>query len=89
LGLTDGIAIKTFSGETKLIKALENLHNMSRCTMGSAIRALHWSLETGVDELGKILGVPGRYPHLKELVVSVNGTNKNFNVSPVCIYASK
>jgi hypothetical protein len=89
LGLTDGIGTETFRGETRLIEALGNLYTMSQCTTGSAIRALHWSLETGVDELEKILGVPGRYPHLKELVVSVHGTNNNFDVGLVSIDASR
>jgi hypothetical protein len=89
LGLTNGIGIEAFSGETKLIKAFKNLEFSSRRSAGSALRTLHWSLATGVDELGNILGAPGKFPHLKELVVSADGTNKNFNVGLVCIDTSR
>ncbi|KAJ7188815.1 hypothetical protein C8R46DRAFT_30607 [Mycena filopes] len=48
-------------------------------TNGSVLRALHWHLAAGLDDLGRILGVPGRFPNLNELVVSTSGTNNNFN----------
>ncbi|KAJ7736929.1 hypothetical protein B0H16DRAFT_1573139 [Mycena metata] len=46
---------------------------------GSVLRVLHWDLAAGLDDLGRIMGVPGRFPNLRELVVSTTGTNNNFN----------
>ncbi|KAJ7747719.1 hypothetical protein B0H16DRAFT_1554315 [Mycena metata] len=45
----------------------------------SVLRVLHWDLAAGLDDLGRIMGVPGRFPNLRELVVSTTGTNNNFN----------
>jgi hypothetical protein len=54
----------------------------------SLLRVLHWGLLAGVDELGRILSSPGMFPHLRELIVTSKGANKNFNVSPMlCIRA--
>ncbi|KAJ6593399.1 hypothetical protein B0H19DRAFT_1246176 [Mycena capillaripes] len=80
LGLTstDGAGTRVFLGETRLlIKALKNLELTPLSTSG--LRALHWSLGAGVDELGRILGAPGNFPHLRELIVSSDGSNHNFN----------
>ncbi|KAJ6554589.1 hypothetical protein B0H19DRAFT_1154165 [Mycena capillaripes] len=75
LGLTDGVDAQAFKGKTKsLTKALKNLEF---AFLG--LRVLHWSLTAGVDELGKILGAPGKFPQLKELAVSCDGSNNNFN----------
>ncbi|KAJ7032769.1 hypothetical protein C8F04DRAFT_646078 [Mycena alexandri] len=46
---------------------------------GSVLRVLHWDLPAGLDDLGRIMGVPGRFPNLRELAVSTTGTNNNFN----------
>ncbi|KAJ6590063.1 hypothetical protein DFH09DRAFT_1359079 [Mycena vulgaris] len=46
---------------------------------GSALRVLHWNLQASIDELGKILGAPGKFPNTKELIVSSKGFNSNFN----------
>jgi hypothetical protein len=76
LGLKEGAGTQHPEQKTKnLIQAFKNLS--SRRSAGSALRTLHWSLATGVDELGKILG---KFRHLKELIVSTDGTNNNFNV---------
>ncbi|KAJ7284338.1 hypothetical protein C8J57DRAFT_1288153 [Mycena rebaudengoi] len=48
-------------------------------TAGSALRVLHWDMVAGIDRLGTILGVPGRFPNLKEIFVTTRGTNTNFN----------
>jgi hypothetical protein len=71
--LVEGAADQTFRDKPKLLKTLSQLE-------AAQIRTLHWSLAAGVDDLVRILGAPGRFPHLKELVVSCDGTNKNFNV---------
>ncbi|KAJ7935245.1 hypothetical protein B0H13DRAFT_2473257 [Mycena leptocephala] len=68
LGLKERAGTQHPEQKTKnLIKAFKNLELSSRRSAGSALRTLHWSLATGVDELGKILG---KFRHLKELVVS-------------------
>ncbi|KAJ7188823.1 hypothetical protein C8R46DRAFT_1184134 [Mycena filopes] len=46
---------------------------------GSLLRVLHWHTVAGLDELGLLLGAPGHFPNLTELVVSTHGRNKNFN----------
>ncbi|KAJ6590030.1 hypothetical protein DFH09DRAFT_1307484 [Mycena vulgaris] len=63
------------------LKALRNLYPLALDDLirGSALRALHWNLEAGIDELGKILAAPGAFPNLKELIVSSKGCNNNFN----------
>ncbi|KAJ6589992.1 hypothetical protein DFH09DRAFT_1140602 [Mycena vulgaris] len=64
------------------INALNNIHPLavlSERTPGSLLRALHWNLAAGLDELGRILGAAGKFPNLKELIVTSNGTNRNFN----------
>ncbi|KAJ7876047.1 hypothetical protein B0H14DRAFT_3436718 [Mycena olivaceomarginata] len=70
--LVEGTADQTFRDKPKLLKTLSQLE-------AAQVRTLHWSLAAGVDDLVRILGAPGRFPHLKELVVSCDGTNKNFN----------
>ncbi|KAJ7715846.1 hypothetical protein B0H16DRAFT_1615148 [Mycena metata] len=45
----------------------------------SGLRRLHWSVGTGVDELGLILGGYGAFPHLKELRVMCGSYTTNFN----------
>ncbi|KAJ7350671.1 hypothetical protein DFH08DRAFT_1078827 [Mycena albidolilacea] len=72
LGLVEGAADQTFRDKPKLLKTLSQLE-------AAQVRTLHWSLAAGVDDLVRILGAPGRFPYLKELVVSCDGTNKNFN----------
>ncbi|KAJ6533988.1 hypothetical protein DFH09DRAFT_1284268 [Mycena vulgaris] len=64
------------------VNALRNLAELTlgERTRGSALRVLHWHLPAGIDELGKILGFPGHFPNLKELVVFADGTNENFNI---------
>ncbi|KAJ6593351.1 hypothetical protein B0H19DRAFT_1224894 [Mycena capillaripes] len=85
LGLTDGVDAQAFKETKSLIKALKNLESTSL-----GLRVLHWSLAAGVDELGKILGAPGKFPQLKELFVSCDGSNNNFNVSlSITIHASR
>ncbi|KAJ7032790.1 hypothetical protein C8F04DRAFT_646532 [Mycena alexandri] len=46
---------------------------------GSPLRVLHWNMDAGLDELGQLLGTPEQFPNLRELCVSSNGTNNNFN----------
>ncbi|KAJ6589994.1 hypothetical protein DFH09DRAFT_1359026 [Mycena vulgaris] len=61
---------------------LRNLYALippSERARGSLLRVLHWHLEASLDDLGRILGVPGHFPNLKELDVSSTGINKNFN----------
>ncbi|KAJ6491710.1 hypothetical protein C8R47DRAFT_1070718 [Mycena vitilis] len=78
LGLKDGVGPAKFKGKPKLlVKAFKSLELTALSPRG--LRVLHWSLAVGVDELGKVLGAPGKFPHLRELVVSSDGTNKNFN----------
>ncbi|KAJ7270106.1 hypothetical protein B0H12DRAFT_1094572 [Mycena haematopus] len=71
LGLVDDGTI--LNSPAAMNKALKRLH------FAEGLRALHWTLASGVDELGKIFGAPGRFPHLKELAVSCKGTNNNFH----------
>ncbi|KAK7057676.1 hypothetical protein R3P38DRAFT_2433018, partial [Favolaschia claudopus] len=47
--------------------------------LAEGLRTLHWSLVAGIDELGRIMGVAGKFPHLKELSVSSRGNLNNFN----------
>ncbi|KAJ7234406.1 hypothetical protein C8J57DRAFT_156747 [Mycena rebaudengoi] len=47
--------------------------------VGSALRVLHWDTCVGIERLGTILGAPGKFPNLKELMVTSRGTNTNFN----------
>ncbi|KAJ7655685.1 hypothetical protein DFH06DRAFT_1200721 [Mycena polygramma] len=78
LGLKDGVGTEKFKGKSKsLVKAFKSLELTALSPRG--LRVLHWSLAVGVDELGKVLGAPGKFPHLKELMVSSDGTNKNYN----------
>jgi hypothetical protein len=49
--------------------------------VGSALRVLHWDTCVGIERLGTILGAPGKFPNLKELMVTSRGTNTKFNVS--------
>lgn len=82
LGLTGGSSQNTTEAQNH--DSLRNMYRLiprAECTSGSALRVLHWNLEAGLDDLGQILGVPGHFPHLRELVVSSNGNNNNFNVS--------
>ncbi|KAJ7188824.1 hypothetical protein C8R46DRAFT_1243968 [Mycena filopes] len=72
-----GIPFVAFQ-EKILTKALRNLDLMSPPVIGSNLHVLHWTLPFAVDELGGILGGPGKFPHLKELKVS-SWTLKNFN----------
>ncbi|KAF8150470.1 hypothetical protein K438DRAFT_1943603 [Mycena galopus ATCC 62051] len=73
LGIVDEISHQTLNA-AKVTKALHRLH------LAKNLRALHWTLADGVDELGKIFGAPGRFPCLRELVVSLSGTEiDNFN----------
>ncbi|KAJ7496741.1 hypothetical protein FB451DRAFT_1208649 [Mycena latifolia] len=82
LGLSDGGRFptsQTIKADTSAsINGLKNLSALSP-TRQSALRILHWHLAAGVDELGKILGAPGNFSNIKELVVSANGFNNNFN----------
>ncbi|KAJ7304676.1 hypothetical protein DFH08DRAFT_985661 [Mycena albidolilacea] len=73
LGLVDGMEDQTFRDKPQLLNALSHLAITQR------LRSLHWSLAAGVDDLGRILGAPERFPHLRELDASCDGTNKNFN----------
>ncbi|KAJ7697780.1 hypothetical protein B0H16DRAFT_818533, partial [Mycena metata] len=79
LGLMDGDGTDKSKDKAKATRALKNLAFGSPHTRGSVLRALHWSLEAGVNELGSVLGPPGNFPHLRELVVSSKGRNNNFN----------
>ncbi|KAJ7032759.1 hypothetical protein C8F04DRAFT_1106452, partial [Mycena alexandri] len=86
LSLSDG---RFTSRSSKAIKSqrqavLDLLKNMytgpnGLVMNGSVLRALHWDLPAGLDDLGRIMGVPGRFPNLRELAVSTTGTNNNFN----------
>jgi hypothetical protein len=49
-------------------------------TAGSALRVLRWDMAAGLDRLGRILGVPGRFSNLTEITVTAR-ENTNFNVS--------
>ncbi|KAF7350990.1 hypothetical protein MSAN_01661200 [Mycena sanguinolenta] len=74
LGLTDTPGSPTIlNSSTTISKALKRLH------LAEELQVLHWSLAAGVDDLGKIFGGPGRFPHLRELAVSCKGTNNNFH----------
>ncbi|KAJ7807853.1 hypothetical protein B0H14DRAFT_3763738 [Mycena olivaceomarginata] len=73
LGLVGGAGELVLREKPKLLKTLSQL------AIAQRLRSLRWSLAAGVDDLGRILGTPGRFPHLKELDVSCNGTNNNFN----------
>ncbi|KAJ6590033.1 hypothetical protein DFH09DRAFT_220963 [Mycena vulgaris] len=63
------------------LKALRNIYPLALGDpiRGSALRVLHWNLDASIDELGKILGTPGKFPNIKELIVSCKGFNTNFN----------
>ncbi|KAJ7032760.1 hypothetical protein C8F04DRAFT_1396418 [Mycena alexandri] len=78
LGLIDGDGTDKFKDKAKATRALKNLGFSSPHTKCCVLSVLHWSLEAGVDELGSILGPPGNFPYLKELIVSSHGTNNNF-----------
>ncbi|KAJ7655689.1 hypothetical protein DFH06DRAFT_1132775 [Mycena polygramma] len=74
LGLKDGVGSQSFKGESEsLLTALKNLE--LSCVPTKGLCVLHWSLAAGV----------GKFPHLKELVVSCDGTNKNFDTKFVHI----
>ncbi|KAF7350987.1 hypothetical protein MSAN_01660900 [Mycena sanguinolenta] len=73
LGLVDTVGSRTIFNASMISKALNRLH------LAEGLRALHWSLAAGVDDLGKIFGAPDRFPHFRELTVSCKGTNNNFN----------
>ncbi|KAJ7284344.1 hypothetical protein C8J57DRAFT_690939 [Mycena rebaudengoi] len=47
-------------------------------TAGSALRVLRWDMAAGLDRLGRILGVPERFPNLTEITVTAR-ENTNFN----------
>ncbi|KAJ7125238.1 hypothetical protein C8R44DRAFT_135006 [Mycena epipterygia] len=81
LGLRDDKKTRNAETRASAVDALNNLYalTLGERTRGSALRVLEWDLEAGLDELGKILGALGNFPNLKELNVSSNGTNNNFN----------
>ncbi|KAJ7188784.1 hypothetical protein C8R46DRAFT_1341455 [Mycena filopes] len=85
LRLTDGDEYRSpdeiKSERQPIIQLLRNMYigPQGQLTNGSSLRALHWHLAAGLDDLGRIVGVPGRFPNLKELVISTTGTNNNFN----------
>jgi hypothetical protein len=64
------------------VQALDNLRllALSDTRGASLLRAVHWGLAVGIDELGKILRSTGAFPHLRELIVTSKATNNNFNV---------
>ncbi|KAJ7829565.1 hypothetical protein B0H14DRAFT_2594022 [Mycena olivaceomarginata] len=76
LGFVEGATDQTFCDKPKLLKTLSQLE-------AAQVHTLHWSLAAGIDDLVPILGTPGKFPHLNELVVSCDGTNKNFNFALV------
>ncbi|KAK7057672.1 hypothetical protein R3P38DRAFT_2842395 [Favolaschia claudopus] len=73
LGLVDRYGDKASKEKTEIVKALK------QPALANGLRTLHWNLVAGVDELGRIMGVPGAFPNLKELFVSSGGDIKNFN----------
>ncbi|KAJ7188818.1 hypothetical protein C8R46DRAFT_1055852 [Mycena filopes] len=75
LGLIDGDENHKFNDKAKVKRALRHLVLPSP---HSALSVVHWSLEAGIDELGSLLGLPGNFPRLRELVVSSKGNNNNF-----------
>ncbi|KAJ6521333.1 hypothetical protein B0H19DRAFT_1204009 [Mycena capillaripes] len=84
LGLTGASrGLDTIKAQSKAATdALRNMYRLipgAESTSGAVLRAISWDLAAGLDELGAILGAPGHYPNLKELVVSTSGTNNNFN----------
>ncbi|KAJ6590035.1 hypothetical protein DFH09DRAFT_1307489 [Mycena vulgaris] len=86
LGLKDGrrggFQNKPTADENQAsLKTLRNMYPLALGDpiRGSALRVLHWNLEASIDELGKILGAPGKFPNIKELIVSCKGFNTNFN----------
>jgi hypothetical protein len=87
LGLTDSGLVNDIKAKAKT--SADSLRNIYRLipdferSRGSALRSLHWNIAAGLDELGQILGAPGHFPNLRELMVSCNGTNSNFGVSAV------
>ncbi|KAJ7125225.1 hypothetical protein C8R44DRAFT_914994 [Mycena epipterygia] len=83
LRLTDRGQLHKNTTEAQNLDSLRNMYRLiprAECKSGSALRVLHWNLEAGLDDLGHILGVPGHFPNLRELVVSSNGKNNNFNI---------
>ncbi|KAJ6497518.1 hypothetical protein C8R45DRAFT_129589 [Mycena sanguinolenta] len=77
LGLVDTVGSEIILDSSTISKALKRLH------LAEGLRTLEWTLAAGVDDLGKIFGAPGRFPHLRELVVSCKGKNNNFNFAQI------
>ncbi|KAJ7503073.1 hypothetical protein B0H11DRAFT_1987692 [Mycena galericulata] len=69
------------ASEVQTQAAVGVLRKLTSLARGSAVRALHWDMAAGLDELGRILGAPGQFPNLTELIVKSYATNTNFNVS--------
>ncbi|KAJ7503072.1 hypothetical protein B0H11DRAFT_1987691 [Mycena galericulata] len=86
LGLTDGGHFRKLetTNLAKMQSSINALNNICKLSLadrpnGSALRVLDWRVAAGLDELGKILGAPGQFSNLRELLVTSNGTNNNFN----------
>ncbi|KAF7297980.1 hypothetical protein HMN09_01018900 [Mycena chlorophos] len=77
LMLTDGKGKVKWSSVDG-IRTVENLFCCVPGGGGSPLRTLHWSVCTFIDELGRLLLTPGNFPHLKELFVKSDGSNRNF-----------
>ncbi|KAF8150466.1 hypothetical protein K438DRAFT_1865451 [Mycena galopus ATCC 62051] len=74
LGIVDDVGPRRMSNSTKMTQTLKSIH------IAQDLRSLYWTLATGVDELGKILGAPGRFPRLCEIMVSCRAADiTNFN----------
>ncbi|KAJ7219622.1 hypothetical protein C8J57DRAFT_1254497 [Mycena rebaudengoi] len=77
LGVIDDCSVRTpaQSQTEPFVHALNNLRllPLSDERGSSVLRVLHWGIEAGIDELGRILGSPGSFPHLRELFIQVPG----------------
>ncbi|KAJ7072719.1 hypothetical protein C8F01DRAFT_1105052 [Mycena amicta] len=60
---------KTLLKDDACRTALQNMHRLLPSSVVSHLRSLHWSVSSGIDILGPILG-SSNFPNLKELFVS-------------------
>ncbi|KAJ7276942.1 hypothetical protein C8J57DRAFT_1714128 [Mycena rebaudengoi] len=78
----DGSKLKSAKFKAQsTVQAFDNLRflPLSNQRGPSVLRVLHWGMAAGIDELERILGSPGNFPHLRELVVTSSRPNHNVN----------
>ncbi|KAJ6489599.1 hypothetical protein C8R47DRAFT_473342 [Mycena vitilis] len=78
----DGFLLRLSTGDQAQTQvALNSLKNTYRfaSARASSLRTLKWRFSAGLDDLGQILGNSTHFPNLRELDISSNGTNTNFD----------